>query len=269
MLMVHEYNSREKVRDTRTLKIFISILLIIFLIEIVYYFFITPNLVIKSIYIQAPKEFGLSNREVLDLAGIGDERGFFQIDSTLIQQRLEAYHTIAQASVSKTFPDTLDIQITLRNASVLTFLNTSGASLPIAVDRDGIVFQIGEEVQDFTLPVLSGIKFNQLRRGMQLPQEIVSLIRDLERIKQENPVAYRQISEIRLQKIGEQLWDAVLYPVNYQIEVNIGNSLDVISMGNILTILDAASDEGLLDQWEALDIRTGTIVYRLREAQDG
>ena len=136
-------------KDSRALKIFIILLACVLFLELGYYFVISPNLVIKRILIEAPEDFELSNSAILQLAGIGEDREYLQMDTVLIRDRIESYHSVLSAEVTKIFPDTLKIVVELRSPVVVALVDMANESLPVAIDANGVIFQIGDEIQRY------------------------------------------------------------------------------------------------------------------------
>ncbi len=61
-------------------------------------------------------------------------------------------------------------------------------SVPVMIDNEGVVFEIGKSVTDYTMPVISGLKFRNLKLGVKLPAELCRYFSELKTLQDTSPL---------------------------------------------------------------------------------
>ena len=264
-------NSRKKNNEKKTSKlnrvllIVILFLIVILAVEILFHLLIAPRLLIENIQITTESDFPLSNRDILNIAGINEKNYYFSIDTTEIQNNLESYPLLERAVVSKEFPNILKIKLHKREPLAVSLIKTEDGTIPVVLDSEGVIFQIGTSVSDFNIPVISGIKFPQIRLGMRIPEELISFLKDMKQLKNTEPVLFNLISELKFIKKNNSSYEVLLYPADYHIPVRIGTEIDEYLLKYILMVLDVVFQQEMIDRYSEIDFRTGDIVYRTME----
>ena len=146
--------------------------------------FISPNLKIQKVQVEAPASVALSSSEILELAGITDGDSYFAVDAAEVERRLLENNLIQSAVVEKHFPSEIKIAVEGREPFAITFIDVDGRTVPVTLDREGIIFEIGEGVTDYELPVISGLTFQNLKLGTQLPSMFIPYLSRLSAVKQ-------------------------------------------------------------------------------------
>jgi cell division protein FtsQ len=242
----------------------ILFLLVVLVLELAFHLFLAPQMVISTVNIRAEESFPMSNAEIMEAAGIRGRPYFFSISPAAIEKRLQQVPMVRKAAVSKSFPDTLTIEITGRKPLGLLVVEGQNGMQHALVDREGVVFRVGgDEVPD--LPVLSGIEIPRTAAGMQLPEQITGFLADLDRLRRESSSLYRLISEVKFVKKSESSFEAVLYPAHYRVRVRLGPTLDTHTLKYIMLVLDVISGRGMEDSIAEVDFRTEHVVYRVGE----
>jgi cell division protein FtsQ len=257
---------KKKGRPINRFFLFITVILSVVLVaEIVFNFIIAPKLVIREIEIKADSTIHLSNKQIMDIAGIDKQLYYYRVNSREITARLEENPVIKQAEVRKNFPDGLTVTLIGRKPLAIALVETDDATVPVSLDREGIVFQIGESVTDYTLPVISGIAFSEVRLGMKIPAVLVPFLRKIEALQQKEPELLRVISEFRFVRKSSPDYEVIMYPREYTIPVRIGADIDEQLIKYLLMVLDVVSRDPSADMIEEIDFRTNEIVYRFKE----
>ena len=101
--------------------------------------------------------------------------------------------------------------------------------------------------------------------GMELPEKVRPLLSDLHKLRQEDPELFRLISELRLIPKSSGKPEILLYPIQYPVRLRLAGGLDATLLRNASVILDLLAREELLMGIKELDMRTGTVVYRMEE----
>jgi cell division protein FtsQ len=248
----------------KLLLIAVAVLGLFLIGELVFHFFIAPRLMVRNFVIRS--DLPLSKEEILSIAGAEENAFYYSIDAEQVRRALEDVPMVRQAVVEKVFPDALHITLYGRSPlSMLFFTTPDGASIPVAVDDQGVIFEIGTTLSEWDLPVITGIQFKRLEVGMQLPDMLHPLLLDLQRLRQEDPEIYRLISELRLIPKSTGAPEVLLYPIQYPIRLRLAGRLDAVVLRNAAVIMDLLAEQQLLKGIEELDMRTGAVVYRMEE----
>lgn len=257
-------NSRTERLVNRLLWTVIFLLILFILGELVFHFVISPRLVIKNISVES--NLSLSEAEILAMVGLREEMYFFSVDVGQIREKLESYPLIKKAVVEKRFPDNLKISIFGRLPLALAIASgAGGVSLPLALDDEGVVFQIGTSITNYDLPVISGLKFSQVRVGTRLPAALSSLMADLESLRRQFPDLYSLISEVRvISREGSQK-ELLLCLLTHSIKLRFGGSITGPDLKNAVMLLDLIEKQDFSDNVREIDFRTGEVVYRVKE----
>ena len=239
--------------------------LILFLVgELVFHFIIAPRLTVRNIVIKS--DLSLSKEEILSIAGTGENPFYYEIEPVRIREALEHQPMVRKAVVEKIFPDALHITLYGRiPLSILFFTTPEGTSIPMVIDDQGVVFEIGRALSEWDLPVITGIEFKSLEVGTRLPEKVQPILQDLHRLRQEDPGLFRLISELRLVPKAAGNLEILLYPVQFPVRLRLAGGLDPAGLRNAVVILDLLAKQELLIRVRELDMRTGEVVYRMEE----
>ncbi len=248
----------------RILHVVVAVLLLFLAGELVFHLLLVPRLTVRNITIRSDLVF--SKEEVLAVAGIDKNVYYFNLDTAEIRRKVESLPAVREADVQKVFPDALIITLHGRTPlSVLFFTTPQGDSVPLVIDEQGVVFQIGSAVTSWDLPVITGVKFIQLRAGMKLPPALRPFLRDLKNLQAREPDLFRLISEVRPVSGGSGIEEILLYPVQHPVRLRLPTSLEPALLRNALLVLDLLAEQGLTDRVREIDLRSRDAVYRVEE----
>ena len=249
---------------TRLLWVVVCLLALLLVGEILFHFVIAPRLVVKNVRIRT--SLRLSEEEVLAIAGLEGSEYYFRLDTEEIRHRLESYPLIRTAAVKKHFPDSLELVLEGRTPlSMLLYEAQDGRSVPVVIDEEGVVFEIGSGVSTWNLPVITGIKFRELSAGARLPEQVRPLLAQLQELQSSDPGLYALISELRIVSRTANRYELLLYPVHEAVRIHLGEALDPAAIRNALMVIDVFRRQGVADRVRELDLRTGEVVYTMKE----
>jgi len=231
--------------------------------ETVFIILISPNLKIDKVQVYVPASVPISSSDVKELAGITGEESFFSINPTEIENKLLECNLIKAAKVEKRFPSTVKIVLEGRTPFALAFIDVDGHTVPVTMDRDGVIFEMGEGVSNYGLPVISGLTFPDFHLGTRLPSVFVSYLLSMENVKKISEDLFARISEIRFVEKGEGIFDVIIYPEDGNISARTGVELSDVTLRKVFTALDVVS--GLGKHTDEIDCRADKIVYRNKE----
>ncbi|MBN1686543.1 MAG: FtsQ-type POTRA domain-containing protein [Spirochaetales bacterium] len=252
-------------RIRRLFLILIAVLFVILLMEIVFHFVISPRLRLTKVEISAGGALALTDETIIRLAGLKGGETFFEVNEEEISGRIASFAPVKSVQVEKVFPNTLKIHIQQREPLAVSLSEVEGRSVPIILDEEGVVFQIGSSVSDFDLPALSGFTFENIELGQRVNRALTGFFENLKKLKNDSPALYNLISELKFVKKDRAGFEVVLFPRDYRVAVRIGSRINVDIMRKILLVLDVFSNQGMITSIEEIDFRTETPLVRFKE----
>ncbi len=240
-------------------------LLLIVLLDVGYQLLIAPRIVIDEVTISAERGIGLSNEQIVQIAGLRGDETFFSLDVDRIKANVEAYPLIREAAVSKVFPNKLVIGLKKRIPIAISVVETEDKSIPVVLDENGVVFEIGRSVSAYNLPVISGMRFPEIALGMQLPDELKGYLAKLAELRKGDPTLFGLISELKFVKKRQADYEVLLYTTQHPVRIRLGQEIDGNLLKYVLMVLDVVAKEPAAESLEELDFRSGNVVYRVRE----
>ena len=144
--------------------------------------------------------------DILALLALPTESSLWTVDSTTLQQRLEAHPRIASASVGRALPHTLAVVIDER-VPAASFHHAGGQ---LFVDQDGVVLSIAPEDVMSVLPAFSGLSAIRLLEGDAATRDQARLGVEVARLLRE-----RSYSQVRIHFHGPNKIVAAVDGVTY------------------------------------------------------
>jgi cell division septal protein FtsQ len=216
----------------------------------------------------------LTREELLSAALIHEKEYFFSLDAARVKSALEAEPRIADAEVTKLFPNGLRIAVRERKAVAAALVSIDGRARAVCLDAEGVAYAEASPEEAAAVPVLSGLRFEDFRVGTRLPPAVALVAASLGEIEAKEPALLSAISEIRLVRAAGPggaagTTELLIYPLSQRIPVRVGASLDASTLRSIILVLDVLGTRGIAASVQEIDFRTGTVVYRTKEGQPG
>ncbi|WP_010259214.1 cell division protein FtsQ/DivIB [Treponema primitia] len=249
----------------RRLKWLLIALAVILAGELIWVLGVTPCMPLSVIEISGIPE--LDRGAVLTQAGIGVHTSYMTMDARGAELALGAMYQVESARVTKQFPDTVKIVLEKRKAVAMALAPINGKIEPVFFDRYGVVFKIGEDVAEggiHTLPIISGLVFENTSLGMRLPALFQRFLTDLGRLNSSAPELLGTISEIQVKAKPYDGFELVLFPVHYPAKIRVGNELTQDTIRYMLLLIDVFIKQGVMV--DEIDFRTGTASYKKEAA---
>lgn len=204
----------------------------------------------------------LEKSEILAIAGISSNASFFSTNAAAVERSLMQYAAFESARVFKHFPDRLQIVLEGRRPVASAFAVVHGLTVPVMIDRHGVIFQVGADERGLpfpaAMPVISGLIIEEPFPGMRLPLMFTSLFQSLENIIASDPELLLGLSEIRINRRAFDGFDLVLYPVHRRIRVRLSAlNADILRYALLMVDVLAANESGI----NTLDFRSGIASY--------
>ena len=258
-----EYNSG--LRKKRLYNMLLALLAALVLVEAAFQLYIAPGLTIDKIDVHCSATFPISNSDILKLAGLEGSLYYFSANTSQIENTLMQHPLIRSVKIEKHFPSSLSVYINERIPLAMALVNSGGRTIPVAFDEDGVIFEIGKSVSNYQLPVVSGLKFVDLRLGLRLPEELTSYLAELKVLRESNPLLFGQISELKFINKHKNDYEVLLYPSGSGIKVRTGSGISDSLVKQIFVVLDIIEKNGLKSEMTELDFRSGQVVFRVKE----
>ena len=134
----------------------------------------------------------MSQAEVIRIAGLSDKVNIFRLTTSAVQNKLCKDLRIEQATVQRSFPSTIKIQIIERKpiASVACEYGF------LEVDKKGMVLAVHKTITDMQVPIMTGIVLKDLYIGDTVVDS--ACLNVLEYLAQLDETSVNQISEVHI-----------------------------------------------------------------------
>ncbi|QTQ13727.1 FtsQ-type POTRA domain-containing protein [Treponema parvum] len=255
--------SPEKAADKKhisALKIIFIILCFCLLLEGLAYKVVLPLMRYPAIEFSGIKNY--SEQELTAVIYSGQKSSWLNFDTGRAAAALSSLSAVESVSVSKHFPDTISVTVTERSPVALTFITMDGRSVPVQIDKNGVLFSPNAEspVSDRTIPIVSGLPVEHLTDGMRIPQKYRRLIDQISDIRKLSQKYFAAISEICVVPKEYGNYELVLYPVGSRTRVLTDRSLSEEALQYMMVVLDIVKslDSGVSE----IDLRYGSVSYR-------
>lgn len=245
----------------RILIAIIAVLSLVLAGELAYHLVLAPRLVIDTIDLET--DLPLTDEEILALAGIRIGTPYFTIEAAAAEANIERHPVVRDAQVRTVFPNRVSIAAVRRQPLAAALAATPEGTVPLVFDEEGVVYQIGIG-EGIDLPIVSGLRFQAVDVGLELPQLVVDFLTQLRELKMQSPELYGLFSEYRVVQKNDYAYEVVLYPMHYPLPVRIGTSIDRDMIQYVLMMLDVLNREDRLASLAELDFRGGEGVLRPR-----
>lgn len=211
-----------------------------------------------ELYAQAPLDGETLRARVLGATG---GRPFFLVDKGELAERLMAVPAVRKAEVNLVFPGIVRINVWPRDAVALALYDTEGSSKLMLIDAEGVVFGLDVDASGSRLPVLSGLRVENVGLGMRLPPVLVPCLEALAQLERDRPEQLGLVSEIRLAPRGDGEIELVLYSLTSPVPARIGNCLDGETLSRAVLTWEVLKRRGLEGEAVEVDLRNGLVSY--------
>ncbi|QSI05269.1 cell division protein FtsQ/DivIB [Treponema pedis] len=254
----------EKKRGIKPLliKILIMFFVIALAVEVIFYAIILPSRSAAIIEISGCEN--LSPYEIQKLSGLSGEVKWLSINSSAVSKRLVSSPLIASVTVEKKFPDRISIKVAERQPVAVSFAEINGKTVPMEIDKDGVVFRIGSGAVTRNLPIVTGLTFNNPRAGMKINKRLTEFFVQLDLLQKKQPVLLNEVSEIKIEPGRYGGYDLRIYPVKTRFSIITSKILTEDTLRYMLLLIDVACDTGLDKDISELDIRGSNAIYKKR-----
>lgn len=173
---------------------------------------------------------------------------------------------IENVVVEKSFPDKIFIDIIEREPVALTFVLEEGHSIPVQIDRNGVLFPARNQdmVNTNIIPIISGLPVEHMSGGMRIPSKYRALIEQISEIGSLGQGYFAGISEICvIPKEETNSYELSLIPAQSKVRVLMGRTLNEEALKYMMVVLDVINvlEKDVLE----VDLRYGSLSCIVKE----
>ncbi|MBN2652362.1 MAG: FtsQ-type POTRA domain-containing protein [Spirochaetales bacterium] len=212
---------------------------------------------IKNINFSVNGQSADMSREIVSVANLNSMLNYFEVDCLEISKSIESISYVKEASVSKQFPGSIDVEVVTRQPVALFIDGNNNLFL---FDSEGYFFSPQKLDSGVDFPILSGGFYELLNSDIVTKKSAIDVLTQLNRIKSENFNLYRLISEIKFDKKGIKDFELLVYLKGYDVALRFSSVLDndllLISTG-VLDALKSVEVQNIIE----IDYRAQKPIY--------
>lgn len=254
---VHKSNVEKKAKIVFALFIILCAALFV---EVVIYKIVLPSVSSPKI-ICSGNEF-LKVDEIASLLRPMENANWFTFNSKAALSVLASHPIVESVGITKKFPNNIFISIKERAPVAMTFIQQSGKSYPVLIDRNGVLFTIpfrNELNFDSTMPIISGLPIEHLSEGMKVPQKYRALIEQISDIQKLQQKYFAAVAEICVVPKEYGNYELVLIPVKTRTKVLTDRALNEDALQYMMVVLDVVNS--IEPNVSVIDLRYGSVSY--------
>ena len=252
------YTTEKNDNKAKILKILVIVLSVFLVVEAIIYAVVMPCLSTAKVTFS-----GLNSLQAEDLlleGGITGSVSWMSFDTAGFASKLASNSAIESVSVEKKFPDQILVKINERAPVCCSLVNVDGKTVPIQIDKNGVIFSIGNKMASNSMPLITGIELTTISEGMRIPTKYRSLLQQVEEIWKINPAYFTALSEIRVIPTDYNSFELMLYPLRSQTKFLVDRTLNEETLQYMMVVLDVI--ESVEPDVTEVDMRYGTISYK-------
>lgn len=251
----------DKDRKVGILKIIVAVIAILIMMQILMYLLFIPCFS-KPVVIYSGIE-NLNQTELNKSIEKMINSPWIKFNASEATSKLLSQSSIENVTITKTFPDKINIQISERKAVAKTLMNVDGCSVPVQIDKNGVLFLNGtSKITDSSIPLISGLPVENLTEGMRLPSKYRALMAEISDIKSLPQKYFAALSEIQVVSKEYGNYELVLYPVKTHVKVLTDRSLTEDALKYMMVVLDVVNS--IEPNVAEVDLRYGSVSYVTR-----
>lgn len=256
-----KYKKQQDEKFFKWIKILVGILAIVFCIEILVFKIIHPSLNTPKLVFVGNQNY--STEYLLNELTSYKGQSWFSFDVAGIGAQLSSISGIEDVDIKRVFPDKIKITVTERKSVAMIFLNQGEHTVPIQIDKNGILFENinGKVADDGSIPIVSGIPIEHLSTGMRIPVKYRVLIDQIAEIQSLKKKHFAGISEICVVPKTYGNYELMLIPANSKVRILISRFLSVEVLDCMLVVLDVVNS--VEPNVSEIDLRYNSVSYKI------
>ena len=255
---VNEKKVEKKVNKVNLVKILFIVLAFLIVAEVLIYTILMPCLAPVKVTYSGLETF--SAQQISNYLGITPKLTWIQFDSAKAASKLAGNAVIENVVIEKHFPDQVMVNIVERKAAAVTLVNLNGKTVPVQIDKNGVIFAVDRGMPSSSVPLITGFTFDTIAEGMRLNGKLRPLMEQIAAIQTANPEYFSVLSEIRVISKDYGSYELELYPVHSRIKVLTDRTLNLEALQYMMVVLDVI--DSMQSDVSAVDLRYGSISYK-------
>jgi cell division protein FtsQ len=251
-----------KARETKllALKILVGILCVALVVELLLYFIFIPCF--------APVKISYSGAELYkteDLTALIAPNGkaWLGFNSKRACAALSSLSGIENVSVRKKFPDRVIVSIVERVPVAFTLATRNERTVAVMVDKAGAVFDARTIPAHDSLPLVTGLPFEQAGQGVRLSKTFHPLLEQIAGVLSLPQKYFSAFSEIHVVPKNYGGYELVFYPIKSHVKILLDRGLNEDTLKTMMVTLDVVSE--IAPDVEEIDLRYGSRSYRVKQ----
>jgi len=246
-------------KKVRIIKVIFCILCFLLVGELVVYKYVMPSFSSPKVTVSGQKNY--SAEEVARMLLPMNSTTWFNFNVNQAAAIISSESGIENVIVEKKFPDKIYINVTERKPVAVTFINQNGRSVPVQIDRNGVLFPGKENVlpDSNEVPIISGLPVEYMSSGMRIPNIYRPLIDQINKISEMPQKYFASISEICVLPKEYGNYELALIPAQSKIKVLTDRALNEDELKYMMVVLDVVNQLGT--DVTSIDLRYGSVSY--------
>lgn len=253
-----ERADQKKANKTRIIKILFFVLAGVIIVEALLYALVIPCM--SPVKVSVAGLQSLTNRDIQRFIQYNPKSTWFSFDSAKAASSIALNSIVENVIVEKKFPDQVLIHITERTPVAVSLATINGKTVPVQIDKKGVIFSIDKGMPSGAIPLVTGFIFENPAEGMRLHARLRPLMEQIAKIQESNPEYFSAISEIRVLPKDYGTYELALYPIHSKTRVLTDNVLNVEALQYMMVVLDVI--DSIDPDVAEVDLRYGSISYK-------
>ncbi len=253
-----EKKNKSKSDRTKILKFLVIALVVMIVLEVLIYTVLMPCLAPVKITYTGLETF--TPQQINNYLKISPKVTWVSFNSAAAATSLASNAVIENVTIEKHFPDQVKINIVERKAAAVTLAKVAGKTVPVQIDKNGVIFAVNRGMPKENVPVISGLTFESISEGMRLNAKLRPLMEQISTIYEKNPGYFANVSEIKIIAKDYGSFELELYPTNSHVKVLIDRTLNEETLQYMMVMLDVL--DSIQTKVSVVDLRYGSISYR-------
>jgi cell division protein FtsQ len=249
---------QKKANKTRIIKILFFVLAGVIIVEALLYALVIPCM--SPVKVSVAGLQSLTNRDIQRFIQYNPKSTWFSFDSAKAASNIALNSIVENVIVEKKFPDQVLIHITERTPVAVSLATINGKTVPVQIDKKGVIFSIDKGMPSGAIPLVTGFIFENPAEGMRLHARLRPLMEQIAKIQESNPEYFSAISEIRVLPKDYGTYELALYPIHSKTRVLTDNVLNVEALQYMMVVLDVI--DSIDPDVAEVDLRYGSISYK-------
>ena len=268
-------NEVKSERRLKIIKLVFCLLCFLLLGELIIYKYVLPCFASPKITIMGNENYRAE--EIASFLLPMNSSNWFNFNVEDAVTLISSESGIESVSVEKHFPDKILVKVQERKPVALMFVMENGHSVPLQIDKNGVLFKGkmgkgkngGEDSSSEknvrenldAIPIISGLPIEYMAQGMKIPNIYKPLFDQIYTINNLPQKYFASVSEICVLPNDFGNYELELIPSHSKVKVRTDRSLNEDALKYMIVVLDVVNQIGT--DVDKIDLRYGSVSYTL------